>query len=103
MTRKDVPGRKLQCLALALLTALCLTAPAEAQSANVIVCGTVTAYVPPTSITAGLIVIGGQTVPIAAGTNLTGGGQISVGANLCLNGTLDAGGLLTGGTVTANV
>lgn len=54
------------------------------------VCGVVNAYTAATANTPGSITIGGQTIPIAAGTVINGAGQIVVGNNICLSGTLNA-------------
>ena len=66
-----------------------------AQAATVSVCGPVTAYVAPTASLAGVIVIGGQPIPIAAGTTIDDSGLISVGADVCLTGALNLSGQLT--------
>src|SRR6266542_3100193 len=72
-------------------------------SATVSVCGTVTAFTAATASSDGSITIGGQTFPIAAGTTLNGQNLITVGANLCLNGTLDASGhLISPSSITLN-
>jgi hypothetical protein len=63
-------------------------------STSISVCGVVTAYTAATASSAGSLTIGGQTIPISAGTNINGSGLIQVGANLCLNGTLNASGQL---------
>ena len=67
----------------------------SAQTASVSICGPVTAYVAPTASLAGVIVIGGQTIPIAAGANIDGSGLINVGADVCLTGALNVSGQLT--------
>jgi len=84
-----------------LAAALLVAAAANAQSANVSVCGTVTAYAAP-GLLPGLIVIGGQSIPIAVGANINGSGLITVGSNLCLSGSLNALAQLQSGTVTVN-
>jgi hypothetical protein len=84
-----------------LAAALLLAPAANAQTVNVSVCGTVTAYAAP-GLLPGLIVIGGQSIPIAVGANINGSGLITVGSNLCLNGSLNALAQLQAGTVTLN-
>jgi hypothetical protein len=74
---------------------LLFTSVGSAQTATVSVCGTVSSYLAPSAVLPGLIVIGGQTIPIAIGTNIQGEGLIKVGADLCLNGSLDVAGQLT--------
>ena len=63
-------------------------------TASLNVCGVVTAYTAATASTPGSITIGGQTIPIAAGTNIDGSGLVTIGANLCLNGSRNASGQL---------
>jgi hypothetical protein len=94
---KRMPRWLLVFLAVAVLTAPAVTA----QTVNVAVCGTVTAYAAP-SLVPGLIVIGGQSIPIAAGATINGQGLINVGSDLCLNGSLNALAQLETGTVTVN-
>src|SRR6185369_15498339 len=84
-----------------LAAALLAVRAASAQSVNVSVCGTVTAYAAP-SIVPGVIVIGGQSIPIAVGATVGGSGLIAVGSDLCLSGSLNVLGQLETGTVTAN-
>ena len=69
---------------------------------NVSLCGVVSAYSPATANQAGSVTIGGQTIPIAAGTTLVGNNLLTAGNNVCLNGQLNANGQLSNGTVTAN-
>lgn len=89
-------------IAIGFVVSVLLAAAVPAQSANVAVCGTVTAYLP-ASLVPGVIVIGGQSIPIAAGVTLNGAGLISLGSDLCLSGTLNSSGqLLSGSTITAN-
>ncbi|MFN8498643.1 MAG: carboxypeptidase regulatory-like domain-containing protein [Anaerolineae bacterium] len=69
---------------------------------NVNVCGVVSAYTAATALTAGSVTIGGQTIPIAAGTTLTGQDLLTIGSNVCLSGTLNGVGQVSSGGVTAN-
>ncbi len=71
-------------------------------SGSVNVCGVVSAYTPATALTAGSVTIGGQTIPIAAGTTLAGQNLLTIGNNVCLNGTLNGAGQVSSGGVTAN-
>lgn len=66
------------------------------------ICGVVTGYVAPTTTLAGSVGIAGTPYPIAVGVSLTGASLLVTGTNVCLQGTLDASGELTGGTVTFN-
>jgi hypothetical protein len=85
------------------VVALLFAGMARAQTATVSVCGTVSSYLAPSAVLPGLIVIGGQAIPIAIGANIQGSGLISVGADLCLTGTLNVAGQLTDPTtVTVN-
>src|SRR5512140_676036 len=59
---------------------------------SVSVCGVVSAYTAATASAPGSITIGGQTFPIAAGTNIDGSGLITAGANRCRNRTDNASG-----------
>ena len=71
---------------------------------EVSICGVVSAYTAATASTPGLITIGNQALPIAAGTVIEGSSLIGLGANLCLTGTVNAGGQLVAPTsVTTNV
>ena len=89
-------------LAVGFVVAVLLAAAVPAQSANVAVCGTVTAYVP-AGLVPGVIVIGGRSIPIAAGTTLNGAGLIALGSDLCLSGTLNLSGeLVSPSTITVN-
>ncbi|HEY6066923.1 MAG TPA: hypothetical protein VIY96_12260, partial [Thermoanaerobaculia bacterium] len=85
------------------VAALATANVASAQTATVSVCGTVSSYLAPSALLPGLIVIGGQTIPIAIGTNIQGAGLISVGSDVCLNGALNLAGQLSDPvSVTAN-
>src|SRR5437764_5238330 len=66
-------------------------------------CGPVTVWTAPTGTATGALTIAGTAYVVATNTALVGAGNIAVGSNMCLNGTLDAAGNLTAGTVTANV
>lgn len=67
------------------------------------VCGTVTAYTAATTSSPGSITIAGQTYRIAANTALNGAGLLTASVpNVCINGTLNAAGQISNGTVTAN-
>ncbi len=66
------------------------------------VCGTVTSYTAATVLLPGAVTISGLPYTIAANTVLQGSALLLVGANVCLNGNVDASGLLSNGTVTAN-
>ena len=72
--------------------------PPSSVSANantsVNVCGTVTSFTAASTNSNGSITIGGTTIPIAAGTTLGNQNLITLGANLCLTGTLNAFGQL---------
>jgi hypothetical protein len=74
-----------------------LTAPSSVSAnatTTIQVCGVVSAYTAATASSAGSITVGGQTIPIAAGTPIDGSGLITLGTDLCLNGTLDGSGQL---------
>jgi hypothetical protein len=72
-------------------------------SATVNVCGVVVAYTAATASSPGSITIGGNTFPIAAGTAIQGSGLITIGANLCLSGTVNPSGqLIAPSTITVN-
>ncbi len=101
MFRTDFTPRAGMYSMVILAATLLLVSAAQAQTVNVSVCGTVTAYAAP-SLVPGLIVIGGQTIPIAPGAGLTGSGLIAVGSDLCLTGSLNLIGELQTGTITAN-
>jgi hypothetical protein len=62
-------------------------------------CGTVTAYTASTATTAGTLTIAGATFGIAAGTVFSPD-ILALNGNFCIQGTFNASGQLTGGTVT---
>jgi len=66
------------------------------------VCGTVTSYTAATALLPGAVTISGLPYTIAANTVLQGSALLLVGAHVCLNADVDASGLLSNGTVTAN-
>ena len=76
---------------------------AEAQAGNVDICGQVTTYTAATGTLNGLLTINGTPLVMAAGTTLTNSVALVAGANLCLTGSVNTGGSLTGGSVVANV
>jgi hypothetical protein len=90
----------------------CLTATADSLgeilagtlvpnvSTNVSVCGTLAAFTPATSVTAGSLTIGGQTLTIAPNNSLGFVGTVFIGTPYCLSGTLNLSGQLVGGTLT---
>ena len=97
------PNRFLASLLASWLLAIMVTAGIAAgpvQAATVGLCGTVTAYVAPTAITAGALSIGGGAFVVAAGTSLAG--IVTTGANLCLDLTVNASGEITEVEVSAN-
>ncbi|HEX6509620.1 MAG TPA: hypothetical protein VF221_18480 [Chloroflexota bacterium] len=67
------------------------------------VCGTLSAYTAPTASSAGSIMLNGQTYLIALGTAVGGSGALVTGGTYCLTGSLNAGGQLISGTITAVV
>ena len=70
---------------------------------SISVCGVVSAYTASMFGASGSITIAGQTFSISPSTTIDGAGLITVGANLCLNGTLNASGqLIPPSTVTVN-
>lgn len=70
-------------------------------TSTVTICGTVTAYVAATASSAGSLTIAGQVFTLAVGSNLPA--SVDVGANLCLDLTLNAFGQVLGGSAQANV
>ncbi len=58
-------------------------------TATLRICGKVTAYTAATATAPGSITIGGTTIPIAVGTVISGNGLITIGADLCLDITLN--------------
>jgi hypothetical protein len=89
-------------LALGLLMGLAsgpLAPPTRAASLKV--CGEVTLYVKPTLLGTGLLTVNAIPLVIAAGVDLPA--SVQVGADLCLDLTTNALGLITGAAVTANV
>jgi filamentous hemagglutinin len=68
-------------------------------TSNVSVCGVVTAFTSPTSVTAGSVTINGQSYVIAPNNSL-GLMVVTLGASYCLNSFLNGFGQLTGGTLT---
>src|SRR5262249_4616866 len=74
--------------------------PAPARAADL--CGTVTAYVAPTALTTGVITVGTFTLPIAAGTSVSGAAMLILGSNVCIHFDLTSGSIAGVLTVTAN-
>jgi uncharacterized repeat protein (TIGR01451 family) len=96
------PGRS----ALLLLIALSLVsgfAPSLFAQSQLDVCGTVVSYVAATPVTTGALTIDTTVVSIAAGATISNGALLQSGANVCVNGTTDALGVLTSASVSANV
>ena len=62
----------------------------EADAASVDVCGTVSVYVPATSLTSGALTVGGMPFVIAGGTSLSS--SVQVGAHLCFDLTINGSG-----------
>jgi hypothetical protein len=87
-------------LVLSVAGAFGLPAPARA-AVDLRVCGKVTAYVPATALTAGVLTVGGVPLVIAAGADLSS--KVKVGANLCLALDLDLSGKITDAVVRANL
>lgn len=70
--------------------------------ATLSVCGTVSAYTAAGAATPGSLTVGGRIIPLAPGATVTGAGLLTGGANVCVQGTLNATGQLSTATVTAN-
>jgi len=77
------------------------TSVAAGVGTAVNLCGPVTAYVSPTAVGTGSITIAGQTLQLAPGASFSGGG-VTVGSNLCVTVSLNAGGQVSNGTVSVN-
>jgi hypothetical protein len=75
--------------------------PSARAAVDLRVCGKVTAYISATSVTPGVLTVGGIPLVIAAGTSLSS--KVAVGANLCLALDLNLSGKVTDAAVTANV
>jgi hypothetical protein len=86
-------------LALCVAGAFGMPAPARA-AVDLRVCGNITAYVPATALTTGILTVGGVPLVIAAGADLSS--KVKVGANLCLALELDLTGKITDAAVRAN-
>lgn len=71
-------------------------------TSNVSLCGVVTAFTSPTSVTAGFVTINGQSFVIAPNNSL-GLSVVTLGTYYCLNSFLNGGGQLTGGTLTSGI
>lgn len=84
-----------------------ITAPSSitiSATSTISLCGRVDAYQGAKVDAPGFITLGGKTIVIAAGTLLSGSESIVVGANLCLNATVNASGqIIPPATVAANV
>jgi hypothetical protein len=77
-------------------------APAPARAAvDLSLCGKVSAYVPATALTSGLLTVGGVPLVVSAGTSLST--KVAVGADICLRIDLDGLGRIKAATVSANV
>jgi len=80
------------CLSAALNIAGQITSPATITAniaAHLDVCGSVSAYTAATALANGSITIGGRTIPIAANTSIGNSDLIRVGADLCLDATVN--------------
>lgn len=86
-----------------MVTALAVSgaAPQPAQGAEPKVCGIVAVHVRATALVPGTLTVGATSLMIAPGTNLES--IVAVGANLCLDLTLNSDNQITDATVTANV
>jgi hypothetical protein len=76
-----------------------LAQPTQASSLKV--CGNVTVYVKATAVATGQLTINGILLVIVAGANLPA--SLAVGADVCVDLTTNALGLITGAALTANV
>jgi hypothetical protein len=87
---------------LAVLAAGAIAAPNAARGAvDLRVCGTVAAYVPPTTLLPGALTIGSSVLVVQAGTSVPA--SVQAGANLCLEIDLDLAGQVVGISASANV
>ncbi|NOT62765.1 MAG: hypothetical protein HOP19_21360, partial [Acidobacteria bacterium] len=74
------------------------------SGSTVSVCGAVESYKPATNAAAGSITINGTAYPIAAEFTLAGANHIALGANMCLNASLNGGGqIVRPSFITPNV
>ena len=86
---------------LAIFAAGSAAAPTATRGAvDLRICGTVTAYVPPTTLLPGALTIGSTVLVVQAGTAVPA--SVQAGANLCLEIDLDAAGGIVGISATAN-
>ncbi len=95
------------CLNAALNASGQITAPSSisiSPTLAVNLCAKVDAYQAATASAPGFITLGGTTLPIAIGSQLAGSETITVGANLCLNATLNASGqIILPSSIAVNV
>jgi hypothetical protein len=99
MRRRGLTRLSIAVLAISLVAGAGLPAKADA-AADLRLCGKVTAYVPATTLTAGVLVIGPVPFVVAAGTTLSS--QVALGADLCFALGLNASGKITDASVRAN-
>jgi hypothetical protein len=99
MRRRGLTFLSITVLAISLLAATTTPSPARA-AVDLRVCGRVSAYVPATAVTVGVLTIGAIPMTVAAGTSLSS--RVVAGANLCFALELNGLGSITGATVTAN-